>query len=433
MRAPKRKGQSGHQLMRLTSGDPGAEPIETVTQEGHVNARVAQLLGMDFQTFCRSVLLAQNRFSDFLKATRSERDKRTERRLRLRTARCRQGRGRPPARSGGRRRSKRSSGNGAPSTRLASVSMTRARGPTIAALEMKAFEGAAPEVERLETRRTAEADATAASGRTRRWRRSRIDARGPGGRPCSTRPPKTSAPSNGRKRRSRRPRRAGGARRASSRRCVTVSAIGHSSDRSSNSWSVTTRSLRGRASSGRAHRGRGGCLDERPRPSRRGGPWLRRRPRRAARAERAARRGDGRHGRSARRPGHGATRRDGARTSRLELTAGEACPVCAQPVAMLARSVARHPRPSRRRQAAEEAEEDGSGTSSGPRTAGTAVGAAGPLCARRGAPIDEIVEHGRARGGRPPSRRSRARRRQGPARRTSRRRRAAGAYRGESI
>ena len=61
--------------MRLASDDPDAEPLETVTQEGQVNARVEQLLGMDFQTFCRSVLLAQNRFSDFLKATRTERDK----------------------------------------------------------------------------------------------------------------------------------------------------------------------------------------------------------------------------------------------------------------------------------------------------------------------------------------------------------------------
>ncbi len=68
-------GQSGHQLMWLASDDPEAELVETVTQEGQVNARVEQLLGMDFQTFSRSVLLAQNRFSDFLKATRTERDR----------------------------------------------------------------------------------------------------------------------------------------------------------------------------------------------------------------------------------------------------------------------------------------------------------------------------------------------------------------------
>jgi exonuclease SbcC len=75
IRAPRRKGQSGHQLLRLASGDAGAETLETITQEGPVNERVERLLGMDFQTFCRSVLLAQNRFSDFLKATRTERDK----------------------------------------------------------------------------------------------------------------------------------------------------------------------------------------------------------------------------------------------------------------------------------------------------------------------------------------------------------------------
>lgn len=75
VRAPKRRGQSGHQLLRLASDGPGAESIETVTQETLVNARVEQLLGLDFQTFCRSVLLAQNRFSDFLKATRTERDR----------------------------------------------------------------------------------------------------------------------------------------------------------------------------------------------------------------------------------------------------------------------------------------------------------------------------------------------------------------------
>ena len=40
-----------------------------------MNARVEQLLGMDFRTFCRSVLLAQNRFHEFLRATPGDRDK----------------------------------------------------------------------------------------------------------------------------------------------------------------------------------------------------------------------------------------------------------------------------------------------------------------------------------------------------------------------
>ena len=75
VRAPKRKGQSGHQLRHLAADEPEAEVLETVTMEGAVNERIAQLLGMDFDTFCRSVLLAQNRFSDFLKATKTDRDK----------------------------------------------------------------------------------------------------------------------------------------------------------------------------------------------------------------------------------------------------------------------------------------------------------------------------------------------------------------------
>ena len=75
VRAPKRKGQSGHQLRHLAADEPDAEVLETVTMEGAVNERITHLLGMDFDTFCRSVLLAQNRFSDFLKATKTDRDK----------------------------------------------------------------------------------------------------------------------------------------------------------------------------------------------------------------------------------------------------------------------------------------------------------------------------------------------------------------------
>ena len=75
VRAPKRKGQSGHQLRHLAADEPDAEVLETVTMEGAVNERIAHLLGMDFDTFCRSVLLAQNRFNEFLKATKTDRDK----------------------------------------------------------------------------------------------------------------------------------------------------------------------------------------------------------------------------------------------------------------------------------------------------------------------------------------------------------------------
>ena len=75
VRAPKRKGQSGHQLHRLAEDSPDAASLDTVEREGPVNARIEGLLGMDFAAFCRSVLLAQNRFSEFLTATPTERDK----------------------------------------------------------------------------------------------------------------------------------------------------------------------------------------------------------------------------------------------------------------------------------------------------------------------------------------------------------------------
>jgi exonuclease SbcC len=72
-RGLRRKGASGHQLQRLVADEPGAEAVESVTGERPVRERVQQLLGMDFSAFCRSVLLAQNRFADFLKATPRER------------------------------------------------------------------------------------------------------------------------------------------------------------------------------------------------------------------------------------------------------------------------------------------------------------------------------------------------------------------------
>ena len=48
---------------------------EIVTGVRTINERIEQLLGMDFDAFRRSVLLAQNRFSEFLKATAGDRDK----------------------------------------------------------------------------------------------------------------------------------------------------------------------------------------------------------------------------------------------------------------------------------------------------------------------------------------------------------------------
>jgi len=69
VRALRRRGASGHQLWRLDADEPDAAPVEEISGEKPVRERVEQLLGMEFDAFCRSVLLAQNRFADFLKAT----------------------------------------------------------------------------------------------------------------------------------------------------------------------------------------------------------------------------------------------------------------------------------------------------------------------------------------------------------------------------
>lgn len=73
-RGLRRRGQSGHQLWHHAGDDPDSEIVEHVTGERAVRERVDQLLGMDFSAFCRSVLLAQNRFADFLKATPNQRN-----------------------------------------------------------------------------------------------------------------------------------------------------------------------------------------------------------------------------------------------------------------------------------------------------------------------------------------------------------------------
>ena len=69
------KGQSQHALYRLESDTTDAEPVETITQEAEVNAKVIELLGLEFDAFRRSVLLAQGQFAEFLSARPSERDK----------------------------------------------------------------------------------------------------------------------------------------------------------------------------------------------------------------------------------------------------------------------------------------------------------------------------------------------------------------------
>ncbi len=75
VRALRRKGQAGHQLELLAGDDPQADVLERVMGERAVNDRVERLLGMDYRAFCRSVLLAQNRFSEFLRATPGDRDR----------------------------------------------------------------------------------------------------------------------------------------------------------------------------------------------------------------------------------------------------------------------------------------------------------------------------------------------------------------------
>jgi exonuclease SbcC len=166
IRAPKRKGQSGHQLLQLAGDEPDAGTLETVTQEGQVNERIAELLGMDFQTFCRSVLLAQNRFSDFLKATRSERDKVLKGVFgfeRLDAAKV----------AADRHLDREDIALEALARERSTIDQARERldearsDAEVSALEVKAYEGASADVDRLEeARRTAQAEATSAAERT---------------------------------------------------------------------------------------------------------------------------------------------------------------------------------------------------------------------------------------------------------------------------
>ena len=165
VRAPKRKGQSGHQLVRLASDDADADAVETVVQEGQVNERVEALLGMDFHTFCRSVLLAQNRFADFLKATRTERDKVLKgvfgyERLDAAKGAADRRVDREVVMLEGLQRDREAIGEAR--SRLDDARI-RARA---AAKDLKAFDDAAPEVERIsEARRAAEADEAAEAAR----------------------------------------------------------------------------------------------------------------------------------------------------------------------------------------------------------------------------------------------------------------------------
>ncbi len=73
-RALRRKGQSGHKLERLSADAADATVEESIQGERPTRERVETLLGMGFDAFRRSVLLAQNRFQEFLKASPTQRN-----------------------------------------------------------------------------------------------------------------------------------------------------------------------------------------------------------------------------------------------------------------------------------------------------------------------------------------------------------------------
>jgi exonuclease SbcC len=74
VRMLRRKGASQHALYRYDD-DADTEPVEKILLEGEVNSRVTALLGLEYAAFGRSVLLAQGRFAEFLRARPAERDK----------------------------------------------------------------------------------------------------------------------------------------------------------------------------------------------------------------------------------------------------------------------------------------------------------------------------------------------------------------------
>ena len=165
VRSLRRKGASGHQLELLAADEPDAEVVETVTLERHMNARIEQLLGMDFKTFCRSVLLAQNRFAEFLKATPAQRDAVLKgvfgfERLddALRVAKSRLDRVEMELASFEKERERVSEARAQLDQARAAAEATRAR--------LAAFDAAGPEMERLEKEReTASGEAEAAIAR----------------------------------------------------------------------------------------------------------------------------------------------------------------------------------------------------------------------------------------------------------------------------
>ncbi len=74
VRALRRRGQSEHALYRHEEPSEASARLDVVTGERAVTEKVGELLGLGFAPFSRSVLLAQNQFAAFLKATPGDRD-----------------------------------------------------------------------------------------------------------------------------------------------------------------------------------------------------------------------------------------------------------------------------------------------------------------------------------------------------------------------
>lgn len=70
----RKKGAGDHALYRLKDDSQDAEKLEQIVGEAEVNAKIVELLGLDFDAFGRSVMLAQGRFAEFLTARPAERD-----------------------------------------------------------------------------------------------------------------------------------------------------------------------------------------------------------------------------------------------------------------------------------------------------------------------------------------------------------------------
>ena len=74
VRQIRRKGGSRHALYRYPDDEPDPEAVEKVTMAKEVDSRIVELLGLDYEGFGRSVMLAQGQFARFLSAAPVERD-----------------------------------------------------------------------------------------------------------------------------------------------------------------------------------------------------------------------------------------------------------------------------------------------------------------------------------------------------------------------